>query len=73
MNAPRTKTALGNLKSAAFAQQHIGDGNANVDKSDVAVAVWCVIVAKNGQQPLYLYAGRVHGDKNHGLLLVFSC
>src|SRR5262249_18636800 len=74
MNASRTETALRNLKATTFTQQYVGNRNANVVIGDIAVAVWRVVVAEDGEQPFYFYSWCIHGNQHHGLLqMLLGC
>src|SRR5262249_17846874 len=68
MNASWTEASLGDFKSAALSQQHVGGRHANIGVADFSMAMWRVVVAKDGQQALNFDARRVHGHENHRLL-----
>ena len=70
MNSARPKTALNDLKSAPFAQNHAGSRHADVLKSDLSVAVGGIVVAVNGEDASDLDARGVGGDEHDGLLSV---
>lgn len=70
VDASGAQTALDDFETAAFAQDHAGNGHAHVVKRDVAVAVGGVVVAVHGQHPLDLDTGGVGWHQDHGLLAV---
>jgi hypothetical protein len=43
VDTARSKTALDDLETAAFAKHHIAGGDADILKRHVAVAVGCVV------------------------------
>ena len=71
MNASGTETALGDLKSAAFAEQKICFRHANICKRYFRVSVRRVVITENVQHSFDLYAFRVHRDEYHRLLQMF--
>ena len=71
MDAAGPQAALRDLESAAFAEQNVGGGNADVGEGHLGVAVRGMIVTENGEHALDLDAGSVERDQNHRLLFMF--
>jgi hypothetical protein len=71
VDAPGTQSPLDDLEALAFAEDHVGGGDAHVGEGDVAVAVGRVVEAHHGQHAVDGYAGGVAADEDDGLLLVF--
>ena len=59
MNAAGAQAALRDLEAAAFAQQHVGGGDAHIGKGHFGVAVRGVIVAEDGEHAIDFDAGRI--------------
>lgn len=64
MDSAGSETALDNLKAFALAQDDILNRYANVVEADVAVAVGCVVVAKDTQHAVDCNAGGVCRDQD---------
>lgn len=64
------ETALDDLETAAFAEDHCGKRNPDVLELDLAVSVGRVIVAEDTEGALDSDAWRVVRDEDNGLLLV---
>jgi len=71
VDAPGTQSPLDDFETLAFAENHVGGGDAHVGEGDVTVAVGRVIKTHHGQHAVDGYAGGVAGDEDDGLLLVF--
>mmetsp|Transcript_35474 Transcript_35474/g.89154 ORF Transcript_35474/g.89154 Transcript_35474/m.89154 type:complete len:285 (+) Transcript_35474:590-1444(+) len=70
VDTARPESALRNFKAAAFAEEKIACRHAHVHELDFCVAVRRIVVAKHGEGTLDVDAGCVHGDEDHGVLLV---
>src|SRR6202790_3142633 len=70
VNAPRTQPPLGNFEASSFAEQHVRDGHANIFKSDLAVPVRRMVIAKHRQHALNLEPGAIHRHQHHRLLFM---
>ena len=64
------EAALGDFEAAAFAEEEVFGGDADVRESEFAVAVGTVVVAVDGEEAFELDAGGIERDEDHGLLLV---
>lgn len=65
-----TQSALDDFKAAAFAKDDVGSRDANVVEVDLRVAVGCVVVAVDREDPLDGDAGEAGGNEDDGLLPV---
>ena len=70
VDAARPEAALRDLEAAAFAQQHVGDGDTHVDHLDFHVAVRGIVIAEHGQVADDVHAGAVDRHQHHRLLRV---
>ena len=67
---PGPKATLGDLETAALAQQDIRGRYPHVLELDLGVAVRRVVIAEHRQGPEYFDARGVHGHQDHRLLAV---
>ena len=72
MNSPRAEPPLCDFESPAFSQQQIRRQHAHVLIQNIAMTVRRMVVPEDRQHARNLDAGRVHGDDDHGLLLVLG-
>ena len=47
------ETTLNNFEASPFAQDHVRSWNPDIVKGNVPVALWGVIIAKNGKHPVH--------------------
>lgn len=62
VDAPRSQSALDNLKAPALAEHQVLGRHAHILKGDVTVAVGSVVVAVHLEHPLDGDAGQASGD-----------
>src|SRR5215203_3631740 len=70
VDAPRPEAPLGDGEALALVPDDVLFRYAHVVEGDLRVPVRGVVVAEDGEGPLYLYARRIERDQDHGLLLV---
>ncbi len=70
VNAPRAQTALGNLKTAPFAQQHVFVGHPHVIEQHFGMPVGRIVVSEYRQWPYDFHPRRVDGHQDHRMLLM---
>lgn len=70
VNTSWAETTLDDLEPTAWAEDNVGDWNADIDKGDVAVTVWGVIVTVDRHHAVNGETWRVVWDKDNRLLLV---
>src|SRR5437016_7616435 len=71
MNTAGAEAALGNLESAAFANEKILLRHPDIDKRNLRMAIWGVIITENIEHPFHNYAVGRHRHQDHRLLQVF--
>src|ERR687897_1570885 len=70
VDAPWSEAPLGDSEALALVPDDVLQRHAHVLEGDLRVPVRGVVVAEDGEGPLYLYARRIERDQDHGLLLV---
>ena len=70
VDAARAEAPLGNLETAAFAQQHIGDGDTHVLHLDFHVPVRGIVITEHRQVTDDVHTRRIVGHQHHRLLRV---
>lgn len=70
VDAAGAEAALDDFEAAAFAEDHVGEGHADVVEGDVAVAVGRIVIAVDRKHAVHGDAGGVCFDQDDGLLLV---
>merc|ERR1712183_1223887 len=67
MDAPRSESALRNLKPSPFSEDHVGDRNPHIIKDDFSMVV---DVAEETEWAQDCHTLCISRNKNHGMLVV---
>ena len=73
MDSSWPQPPLRDFETAAFAQQHVRNGHADILERNFRVTVGRMIVAEYREHALHLDARCVHRHQNHRLLFMFWC